>query len=455
MDFGEEQVSVAALISNLLYSLGALSIILIVLGLGFIDAGSVRRKNVLDTWIVKLVAGAIAGLGTVVVGYAFWQWSFNQAFGVPNPLWQAIKDWWIGGPYPSTPSQDLDPAVVPGADVQQVFVIFFAIFSMATVALIHGGLLERIRPRVLYTMAAVIGLALSPLASYLAWGPVGPLTNLGLHDLEGVYPLYIFSGVWVLVTSWRLGPRLGAFSPHPSKVSPRPHNTSLVGVGLLLLMFGLPLVALCATWVVPGVGVFGISYTTTGWGIIFINVFVAFFAGGVSGAVIAYRKKLAGFAFLGPLAGLVITGTLLDVGSPLEVFVLALFGPPVAYLTSVLIGRFGIDDQKVVPLALGPGIVGAIATGFIAWGTKTGGYPGLEGDFALQHAEIAPWWQIAGVLAVAALAAVPCLIICLVFERFGGLRVAEADEIIGLDQAQWGAQNFADEVLEPDTGVGR
>ena len=80
-------------------------------------------------------------------------------------------------------------------DVQQTFVVFSAIFSMAILALVHGGVLERIRPAALYVMAAVIGLVLSPVASHLTRGPVGPLTNRGLHDFEGIHPLYIFAGV--------------------------------------------------------------------------------------------------------------------------------------------------------------------------------------------------------------------------------------------------------------------
>ena len=150
------------------------------------------------------------------------------------------------------------------------------------------------------------------------------------------------------------------------------------------------------------------------------------------------------------MSGSVICGTLYDVGTPIEVAILAAFGPLVALGTTKLVRRIGIDEPKVIPLALGPGIVGAVATGFIAWGTKTGGYPGLKGDFALQHAEITPWWQLAGVVVVMLIAAVPCLLMCLGFERFGkGLRVTEAEEIAGMDATFWGVPNEADESLDP------
>ncbi|WP_267879908.1 hypothetical protein [Acetobacter papayae] len=61
-------------------------------------------------------------------------------------------------------------------------------------------------------MAFIAGLIFCPLAGYLTWGPLSPLTNLGLHDFEGVLPLYVFAGTWSLIVAWRLGPRAGVFS---------------------------------------------------------------------------------------------------------------------------------------------------------------------------------------------------------------------------------------------------
>jgi ammonia channel protein AmtB len=450
MPFIKEQGSLEYLVLDLLYSLGAFAVVLIVLALGFIDMGLVRAKNAFDTWLQKIVAGLIAAAGTIFVGYAIWQWQFNQAFGVKNPLGQAVKDWWLGGTFQTEFAGNIDPKILPEADVLQIFVVFFATFSMATMALIHSGAMERLKPKPLYTMAAIIGLFLSPLAAYLAWGPVGPLTNHGTHDFDGIFPLYIFSGTWVLVLSWRLRPRLGAFDAHPSGVGPRPHNLGLVAAGVLLIMFALPLVVLSSGFIIPESGFYGISFTSSGWGIVLINIITSFAGGGMVGAYIAYKRKEPIWALLGPLSGSIICGTLYDVGMPWEVFLLSLFGPPVALLTGGLMRRLRIDEQKVIPLALGPGVVGAIAVGFIEWGTPTGGYPGLEGAYALQHAEISPWMQLAGVAAVMLVAGVPCYLLCLFFERFGGLRVTEAEEIAGADRTYWGISNYEVETLRTE-----
>lgn len=447
MKFFAEQVNLTSFYLDLLYTVGAVAVVLVVVALGFVDTALVRKKNVLDTWVQKIVASLIAGFGTLVVGYGFWQWSFNQALGVKNPLGQALGDWWIGGQFQNTFAQNIDPKVLPGADVQQIFLVFFVTFSIATLALIHTGAMERMKPLPLYTMAAVIGLVLSPLVAYFCWGSVGPLTVHGTHDFDGVFPLYIFAGTWVLVLNWRLRPRLGAFEAHPRGTAPAPHNIGLAAAGVLLIMFALPFIALASGYVTPGQGFFGISFTTSGWGIVLTNMFAAYIGGAISGAVIAYYRREAVWALLGPLAGAVINGTMFDIGSPWYVFVLALAGPPVALATALLLRRVRIDEPKVIPLALGPGIVGAIACGFIKWHTKTGGFPGASGKYALQHAIITPQWQVLGVLVTVALAAIPCLALCLLFERTTGLRVTEEQEIAGLDLTYWGSENFGEEVL--------
>jgi ammonia channel protein AmtB len=451
--FFTQQVSLSSFYEDLFYTIGAVAVILVVLALGLVDTALVRRKNVLDTWVQKLLAALIAGLGTLIAGFGIWEWQFYSALRVHNPLAQALKDWWIGGQFQTTLSQNISPKVLPGADVQQIFLIFFVTFTMATVALIHTGAIERIKPLPLYTMALIVGLVLSPLVGYFCWGSAGPLTVHGAHDFDGVFGLYIFAGAWVAVLNWRLGPRLGAFEPHRSGTGPAAQNMGMAAAGVLLILFALPFIALASGYAIPGQGFFGISYTTSGWGIVLTNIFAAYVGGAISGAIIAYRLRQPVWALLGPLAGAVINGAMFDIGLPWQVLALSLFGPPVALGTSHLLRRLTIDDPKVIPLALGPGVVGAIATGVIKWHTKTGGFPGGLGKYALRHATITPWWQLLAVLLTIVLAAVPCLLLCLFFERTTGLRVSEEQEIAGLDRTYWDTPNFGDEVLlPPDTG---
>jgi ammonium transporter, Amt family len=447
MPFVKEQLTTNDLLLDVIYTLGAVAVVLIVLALGFVDSSLVRRKSVLDTWVTKLTAALLAGGGTLVAGMGIWSWQFNSAFGVHQPLWQALKDWWIGGQFLTHFSGQLSPKILAGADVQQIFAVFFVTFSLGTLALIHTGAMERMKPRPLYVMALVIGLVLSPLVAYFCWGPVGPLSNRGTHDFDGVFPLYIFAGTWVMVLSWRLGPRLGTFASHSSGSTPASQNLGMAAVGVMLIMFALPFVALASTWITPGEGVFGISFTNSGWGIILANIFAAYIGGAISGSLLAYRRREVVWALLGPLAGAVVCGTMFDIAMPWVAFLVSLLGPLTALGTAKLLARMKIDEPKVIPLALGPGIVGALLCGFIYWGTKTGGYPGLTGSYALQHATITPWWQLAGIVLTMVLAGIPCLAICLIFERTSGLRISAEDEITGLDITNWDVDNFGVEIL--------
>ena len=130
-----DQATTDNLMSTFIYTMGAVAVILVIVGLFLVDMGLVRRRNVLDTIVQKTGGAVVGGLGTLLIGYPIWQWQFNQAFGVPHPLWEAVKDWWVGGGFTDTPSRYIDPKVLPQADVQQIFLVFFVTFSMATMAL--------------------------------------------------------------------------------------------------------------------------------------------------------------------------------------------------------------------------------------------------------------------------------------------------------------------------------
>jgi ammonium transporter, Amt family len=218
----------------------------------------------------------------------------------------------------------------------------------------------------------------------------------------------------------------------------------------LLIIFALPFVLLGAGFLTPGAGYFGISFTTSGVGIVLGNLFMAFIGGGLCGAVMAYLRREAIWVVLGPIAGYLMTATMLDIGMPWYVGLIAIAGPPLALLGGKVVAALGIDDPKVAPLVLGVCPIGVIVTGIVMWGTKTGGYPGLEGEFGFQHAEITPWTQALGVAVSIGFAAIIGLVLAFVLERTTGLRVSEEDEIVGLDQAYWGTDNFGREVLDSE-----
>src|SRR6201989_1952878 len=96
-DFFKAQVSLEIFTSDIFYAIATITLFLLVVAVGLIDAGLVQRKNLLDVWIGKLAAAFIAGLGMFLIGYAVWQVSFYEAFEIPHPWGEAISQWWAGG----------------------------------------------------------------------------------------------------------------------------------------------------------------------------------------------------------------------------------------------------------------------------------------------------------------------------------------------------------------------
>jgi Amt family ammonium transporter len=169
-----------------------------------------------------------------------------------------------------------------------------------------------------------------------------------------------------------------------------------------------------------------------------MNVVLAFGGGAITGAVLAYRKKNALYALLGPLAGSVAGASGFDVVDPWVMLLIGLGAPIPMMLVYEGLARMGVDEQKIVPLGLGAGIYGALLVGIVQWGTPTGGFIGInEGEFAFQNAEINLFWQFIGVAATVGIAFVAALVLVYGLDRVMGLRISEEQELVGNDQSYW------------------
>jgi ammonium transporter, Amt family len=437
--FFPEQVTVETFADNLLYVLAASAVVLVVAGLILIDLGTAKRRNVLDLSVQRFVGFLIGTLSYFIVGYAIWIWQFNSAFAVPNAFWESIKAWWIGGDALNTYAQNLDPVAFPLHNTFQIFAAFLAMYAGFICVLVHFAGAERLKAVPYYIMCAGIGGVAYPFVLYLTWGSASPLTTRGTHDFIGIFCAYIFAGTFALMLAKRLGPRAGVFKPHPTLGNRgEPYNLGLTTVGVILLMFAIPFIALgCGYWI-PDVGYFGISLTTSGLGVVFNNVFISYAVGGVVGAFIAYRTGNVIHALLGPLAGYVAGNAALDVVSTWEMALIALFAPFFVWAVYEWLRRNEIDETKIIPLGLGAGIYGALVVGFVGWGDATGGYFGIEdGTYAFQGAEINPLWQLIGIGATMGIAFLAGVVLIYGVDKWIGLRVPDEEEVEGLDEVSW------------------
>ncbi len=424
------QVSPGAYTSDIFYMLGCLGVIFGMVALTLLDAGIVNRKNVIDTIVQKWVCGMVGGGAYLILGYGMWNWQIYQALGIPHALAQALSDWSIFGPNFTTYAQNLDPAVVPGADTSQIFGAFFVLFIMLICMLMHGAGVERMKPAPAFIMSLLIGGIFNPILAYLTYSSASPLTNSGLHDFVGDFVLYVFIGVWSLILAWRLGPR--------RQPALAPGNFPLVALGAFFLIMAIPLFVPACGFLTPGEGFYGITANDSGLGLVFYGLVLALVGGGLSGAIIAYIKANPVYVILGPIAGYISCSALIDLALPWQALLIGFCGPVVMVAGEAIMRRLGIDETKIVPLALGPGVFSALMAGIVGAGRAQGGFFGVtSGPYAYQHAHISFATQIEGTALILAGSAVVGLVVIYLIEKTIGLRVTPAQEDAGLDATYW------------------
>ena len=442
-----EQVTTNSLVQNLVYASGTVGALVILAGLLCVDIGGVRRVNVFNS-AIQATIGFFIGLATYfVIGFAFWNWQYNEAFEVPSPLWQSIKDFWLGGALADAYAQDVDPAVFPGLNNFQIFIFFLGCFAGIINVLLHLAVTERMKPGACYVICFFATIA-SSILSYMTWGSTGPLTNLGYHDFFGAGFVYLFPAGMALVLVRKLGARPGMYGPHARVPSYRSYNLGLTVVGVVLIFSGLPMVILsCMFFFDPEAYAVAVNMTESSVGIAFNNLALAWAGGALMGALIAYRTKKYIYTLLGPFAGYVSGAPAFDVYKPWVMFLVALGAPLVAFAVYEFTQARNWDEHKLTPLFLGAGSYGLIMVGLVEWGTKQGGYLGIDsGSYAFQHASINVGWQLLGIVACVLFGVITAGILAPILERTIGLRLDETTQVEGTDMHLWEVQHD----IEPD-----
>jgi Amt family ammonium transporter len=397
--------------------------------------GMSRSKSVLNMMMMSFSA-----MGVVGIVYVLWGWSMSYssldwaAADADNPGWEFAK--LFANPFDQFGLSDTVPA-------NYVFVAFQMTFAVITAALISGAIADRVKFSAwLLFLPLWITLSYFPLA-HMVWGG-GFLSGVqnGLADLlfsgdggaevapidyAGGTVVHINAGIAGLVLVLLIGKRLG-FGKEPMK----PHNLTLTMIGAGLLWFG---------WFGFNVGSIVFTSTdetemiaqfTTETGLVWINTTVATCAamlGWIGVEKLRDGKGTSLGAASGVVAGLVaITpacGSLSPVGS------IAL-GAVAGSLCSLAVGlkyRFGYDDSlDVVGVHLVGGLVGTIGIGFLS--TSTGLLYGEGGKQLVVQVMVALFAML--------WAAVATLLVGLLVKAVIGWRIADEDEVEGIDFVEHG-----------------
>jgi Amt family ammonium transporter len=386
----------------------ALVLMMTIPGLFLFYGGLVRRKNVLATIMHSFIIVAVISIQWVL-------WGYSLAFGPDIGGWIGSSDWFgLNGVGPQ-PNGDY-AATIPHA----AFMIYQMMFAVITPALITGAFAERVKFSAFLVFIVLWATFIYDPLAHWVWGVKGWMREMGALDFAGGTVVHISSGASALVAAWMFGKRIG----YGQEAMP-PHNLpfSVIGAGLLwvgwfgfnagsaLAADGLATSAFVATHVATAAAT--LSWLAMDW----ILRGKPTVLGAASGAVAGLVAITPGSGFVGPISALWI-----GIGGGIFCSIACSLKP-----------RFGYDDSlDVVGVHGVGGTWGALATGLFA--SKAINPAGNDGLLFGNPGQLGI--QLVSVLATLILAIVGTYIILSIVKAVMGLRVADEEEMIGLDLSQ-------------------
>ena len=409
-------------------------VLLMTPGLAFFYGGMTRSKSVLNMMMMSFGA-----MGIVTVVYILWGWSMSygtDAFG-------ADSAGLFGNPFELFGLEGIDA----GAYVSVAFQLTFAII---TAALVSGAIADRVKFSTWMVFVPIwVTLSYFPL-SHMVWGggflsgnPGALVTwfseNVAPIDYAGGTVVHINAGMAGLVLVLVIGARRGF-----RKEVMRPHNLpfTMLGAGLLWFgWYGFNVGSFVPT-ATPGVagksGAFvenSVQFATNfvgETGLVWVNTTAATAAAMLGWLLVEKIRDGKGTslgAASGVVAGLVAITPACGALSPVGSLALGVVAGAVAAVAVGLKYKLGYDDSlDVVGVHLVAGLVGTVSIGFLS--TSTGlFYGGGLSQLVVQVliALFAMLWS--GVMT---------LVVALVLKYAMGWRIADDEEVEGIDLVEHG-----------------
>ena len=380
--------------------LGATILVLLmsVPGIAFFYGGLTKKKNVLNSMFLALIAFAIASVIWVVYGYsfAFGDTSLHGLIAAPaNFLMMGIGIDDVTGTIPTI-----------------LFAAFQLTFAGLTAALISGSIVGRMKASSwMIFIVAWVTLVYIPIAHWV-WGG-GWLMQMGALDFAGGTVVHINSGVTALVLALVLGKR--------KDTSLLPHNLGYSILGAGFLWFGWMGFNGGSALAANGLAASAIIVSNVAAAVAMITwILIDTYRIGKPTVLGAITGAVAGLVAITPAAGFVDVPAAIFIG-----FVTAFVSYFAIY---VLKSKLGYDDALDVFGVHGlSGAWGAIATGIFA-------SPAINEAAGLVFGNPSQVTvQIISIIATAAYAGLITLILAKAIDKTIGLRVDERTEVDGLD----------------------
>jgi Amt family ammonium transporter len=370
--------------------LGAIMILAMHAGFAFLELGTVRKKNQVNALVKILVDFAVSTIAYFFVGYSI-------AYGINFFSSAEVL------------------AAKNGYELVKFF--FLLTFAAAIPAIISGGIAERARfhPQTIAT-ALLVGL-IYPFFEGIAWnnrfGVQDWLTHTfgaAFHDFAGSVVVHAVGGWIALPAVLLLGARRGRYMKNGAIAAHPPSSIPFLALGAWILTVG---------WF--GFNVMSAQSLDKMNGLVAVNSLMAM----VGGTLVALMmgKNDPGFAYNGPLAGLVAVCAGSDLMHPLGALVTGgIAGAVFVWMFTLAQNKWKIDDVLGVwPLHGLCGAWGGIAAGI--FGQKALG--GIGGVSLLS--------QLVGTLMGVAVALIGGYAVYGVLKATLGLRLDPEEEFQGAD----------------------
>lgn len=396
-------------------------------GFAFLEAGLSRGKN----------AGHLATKNLVILSISvivFWAVGFGFSFSDGNAL-IGLHGFFLD------PSQSgigkFFPSLAYSDATMSSKLLFQTAFCAVSLAIVWGGMAERVRFPVYIIFGVIFSGAIYPVVGHWIWGN-GWLSTLGMQDFAGSTVVHLQGALSALAGTIILGPRIGKYRQKGVPLPIPGHNIPFVVLGTLILWLGwfgfnpgstlgvnLPIPGYFAyiamtTNLAAAAGV--LSATLTSWAIL-KSPDMSMMANGALAALVAIT---ASCAFVSPFYSIVIG---------------ALAGM-IAVLGVLWVDRVGIDDPVGAVSVHGmAGIWGTLSTGFFASPERVKilgvGRPGLFYGGGWHQLFV----QFIGILSVSVYVFSASLLVFYLLKKTIGLRVTASQESLGLDFSEhkmWG-----------------
>ena len=370
--------------------LGATMVLAMHAGFAFLELGTVRKKNQVNALVKILVDFAVSTIAYFFIGYTI---AYGiQFFGNASTLAQRN-----------------------GYDLVRFF--FLLTFAAAIPAIVSGGIAERAKfnPQLCATFV-LVGFVY-PFFEGIAWNDrfglqswLAATFGSQFHDFAGSVVVHAFGGWVALPAVLLLGARRGRYQRDGRIAAHPPSNIPFLALGAWVLAVG---------WF--GFNVMSAQTLDKISGLVAVNSLMAM-VGGTIAAWLAGRND-PGFAYNGPLAGLVAVCAGSDIMHPIGALITGVIaGALFVYMFTCVQNRWRIDDVLGVwPLHGLCGAWGGIAAGIFGM-TALGGAGGVS--------LVA---QIIGTLAAIVVATAGGALVYGVLRATVGIRLDDEDEFDGAD----------------------